>query len=84
MKKFKKFLKSKGGILSILGTILLLLLAGFLIIVGVVYSNYGGNWGIIPELLTSNFAIAMYVILGLVIFFLLYIAFIFARNEEIE
>ena len=43
MKKFKKFIKSKGGIFAIIGTLLLLLLAGFLILLGVIYGTYNGN-----------------------------------------
>lgn len=84
MNKFKKFITSKGGIYAIIGTISLLLLAGFLIIVGVIYGTYGGNWGKITELLTSKFAIGVYVILGLVLFFTIYITILFDRNKEIK
>jgi uncharacterized BrkB/YihY/UPF0761 family membrane protein len=84
MKKLKKFISSKGGIYAIIGTISLLIIASFLIIVGVIYGTYGGNWGKIGEVLSSKFAIGVYVIIGLVIFFLIYIAIIFKRNEEIK
>ena len=84
MKKLKKFFNSKGGIYAVIGTISLLLLGGFLIIVGVIYGTYGGNWGVIGELLTSQFAIGVYVILGLVIFFLIYISIIMNRKKEIK
>lgn len=84
MKKLKKFLSNKGGILAVIGTISLLLLGGFLIIVGVIYGTYGGNWGVIGELLTSEFAIGVYVIIGLVIFSLIYISVIFGRKKEIK
>ena len=47
MKKLKQFIQTKGGIWVVLGTILLLALAGFLILVGVIYGNYGGNWNVI-------------------------------------
>ena len=84
MKKFKKFIKSKGGIFAIIGTLLLLLLAGFLILLGVIYGTYNGNWSVIGEVLTSKFAIAVYVILALVFFFIIYITIIMNRNEEIK
>ena len=84
MKKFKKFIKSKGGIFAIIGTLLLLLLAGFLILLGVIYGSYNGNWSVIGEVLTSNFAIAVYVVIALVFFFIIYITIIMNRNEEIK
>lgn len=84
MKQFKKFITSKGGIWAILGTLLLLLLAGFLILVGVIYGTYGGNWGVIVEVLTSQFAIGVYVIMGVTFFFIIYITLMINRNKEIK
>lgn len=84
MKQFKKFITSKGGIFAILGTILLLLLAGALILVGVIYGTYNGNWSVIGQVLTSKFAIGIYVIMGLVLFFMIYITIIFNRKKEIK
>ena len=84
MKKFKRFITSKGGFVAIFGTIILLALAGFFILLGVIYGNYCGNWGVIGEVLTSKFAIGVYVIMGLVLFFIIYISFIFDRNKEIK
>lgn len=83
MKQFKKFITLKGGIFAIISTILLLLLAGFLVLVGVIYGTYNGNWNVIGEVLTSKFAIGVYVIMGLVLFFIIYITIIFNRNKEI-
>ena len=84
MKKLKKFISSKGGIFAIIGTISLLLLAGFLIVIGEIYGRYGGNWGVIGQILTSPFAIGVYVIMGLVMFFVIYLTVIFDRNKEIK
>ena len=84
MKKIRKFITSKGGILAVLGTLLLLLLGGFLILIGVIYGTYGGNWGVIGEVLTSQFAIGVYVIMGLTFFFIIYITLIMNRNKEIK
>ena len=84
MKQFKKFITSKGGIFAILGTILLLLLAGGLILVGVIYGTYNGDWSVISQVLTSKFAIGVYVIMGLVLFFMIYITIIFNRKKEIK
>ena len=84
MKKFRKFITSKGGIVAIISTLSLLLLAGFLILRGVIYGTYGGNWGKVSEVLTSKFAIGVYVIMGLVLFFIIYLTILFDRNKEIK
>ena len=84
MKKYKKFIAKKGGIFAILGTILLLLSAGFLILLGVIYGTYNGNWSVVGEVLTSKFAIGVYVIMALVLFFIIYITIIFNRKKEIK
>lgn len=83
-KKIRSFIQSKGGIWALIGTISLLLLAAFLIIVGVVYSDYNGDWSKIVDVLTSNFATTVYVVFGLVILALIYIYIIFKRKEEIK
>ena len=83
-KKILKFIKSKGGIWALLGTISLLLVAAFLIVIGVIYSDYNGDWSMIEKVLTSDFAITTYVVLGLVIFALIYIYVIFKRKEELK
>ena len=82
-KKLKKFLNSKGGLIAIISTIALIIVAGFLIIIGVIYGTYNGNWGKIGEVMSSDFAITCYIIFGLIILFLLYVAIIFRRNKEI-
>ena len=84
MKKLKKFIEKKGGLLALFTGIGLVLLASFLIVVGVIYGTYGGNWGILGELLKSDFAVAVYVIIGLTIFALFYITIIGGRNKEIK
>lgn len=84
MKELKKFITKKGGIYAILGTILLLLLAGFFIVLGVIYGSYNGDWSVIGQVLTSKFAIGVYVIMALVLFFIIYITIIFNRKKEIK
>ena len=84
MKKFRKFLRSKGGILAVLGTLFLMLIASFFIILGVIYGTYNGNWGKIPEVLSSDFAISVYIIIGLTLFLLIYVVIITGRNKEIK
>ena len=83
-RKLTKFINSKGGIWALLGTISLLLLSAFLIVVGVIYADYRGDWSKISEVLTSNFATTTYVVLGLVILALVYIYIIFKRKEELK
>ena len=84
MKELKDFIRKKGGLYAVLTALLLIALAGFLVLVGVIYGTYGGNWGVIGEVLTSKFAIGVYVIMGLVLFFIIYITVIFNRNKEIK
>ena len=84
MKKINKFIRSKGGLYTVIGTLALILVAGFLILVGVIYSQHNGDWSYIGEVLSSQFAIGVYVIIGLVIFALIYITIIQSRNEEIK
>ena len=84
MKKFKKFLLSKGGILVLLGTLGLILLATFLIIIGFVYTTYGGDWGKLGAFFKSDFAISIYVISGVIALLLFYISFILNRNKDIK
>lgn len=69
MKKIKKFIASKGGLLSIIGVIATIILAFFFIILGNVYSKYNGDWSYVVELLTNDFAISVYIVLALFIFF---------------
>ena len=83
-KQIRKFIQSKGGIWALLGFIGMLLIAAFLIIVGVIYADYGGNWNKIPQVLSSNTAITVYVVFGLVILALIYIYVIFKRKEDIK
>lgn len=83
-KKILKFIKSKGGIWALLGTISLLLLSAFLIVVGVIYADYGGNWNKISEVLSSDFAITVYVVFGLVVLALIYLYVIIKRKEELK
>lgn len=83
-KKIKSFINKKGGLVEFLTFVGLVLLASFLIIIGVIYGTYGGDWNKIPELLSSDFAIAVYVIIGLTIFALFYITVISGRNKEIK
>ena len=83
-RKLEKFINPKGGIWALVGTISLLLLAAFLVVVGVIYADYGGDWSKIGKVLTSNFATTTYVVLGLVILALVYIYIIFKRKEELK
>ena len=84
MKKLKKFIQDKGGWKLFLIYLALILVALFFIVLGCVYAYYDGNWGRIPEMLSSDFAISVYIIVGIVIFALFYITVIFGRNKEIK
>lgn len=84
MFNLKKFIREKGGLKVFFISLALILVACFFIILGVVYTNFGGDWSKIPQILSSDFAIAIYIILGLIIFALFYITIIFGRNKEIK
>lgn len=83
-KEIKDFLHKKGGLWAFLISVGLVLTALFLILVGCIYAYWGGDWGKIPEMLTTDFAIACYVIAGLTIFALFYVTIIMNRNKEIK
>lgn len=83
-KKIRKFIQSKGGFWALLGFIATLLLAAFLIIVGVIYADYGGNWSKIPQVLSCDTAITVYVVFGLLILALIYLYVIIKRKEDIR
>ena len=83
MKQFKKWISSKGGIITILTTITLIIIALISIIIGYVYTDLGGNWNRLGEMFASDYAISIYIILGLVVLAVIYIAIMFKRNEEI-
>ena len=83
MKKLKKFISGKGGIIAIITTFALILLALFLMVIGLIYSDYDGDWSKIPAVLGSNYAITIYVVAGLVIVAFLYIYILCKRKEDI-
>ena len=84
MKKVKKWITSKGGIITILTTLGLILVASFSIVLGVIYTTYQGDWSKLGELLTSEFAISVYIIIGLTIGALIMALVMFDRTKEIE
>ena len=82
-KKFRKFVKSKGGLATLISVIALLFIALFLIVIGMIYSDYGGDWSRIPEFLGSNIAVTVYVVVGLVVIALISIFILIKRKEDI-
>lgn len=84
MKKLKKWVSSKGGIATILITLSLVLVASFCIIVGVIYAYYNGDWSKLGELLSSEFAISIYIIIGLTVGTLVMALVLFNRTKEVE
>lgn len=83
MKKLKKFINSKGGLKVIIVSLALVLVALFCIIVGIVYGDFGGDWSRIVWLLTNDFAIAIYIIVGLIVLLLISLIIIINRKKEI-
>ena len=82
-KKFKKFVSSKGGLATLISVIAAIFVALFLIVIGMIYSDYDGDWSKIPEFLGSNLMVTIYVIGGFIIIVLIYIYILFKRKEDI-
>ena len=84
MKKFKKWLHSKGGIITICTTIALVVIALICIMVGYVYQTLNGDWSLLWEKFTNRFAITVYILLGVGAIFGIYIYFLVKRHKEIK
>ena len=82
-KKFKRFINGKGGLATLISLIASIFVALFLILIGMIYSDYDGDWSKIPEFLGSNLMITIYVIGGFIIIVLIYIYVLFKRKEDI-
>ena len=80
MKKLRKFLKTKGGLGAVIGTISFILIIPFALFLGWGISNKW-NWTLLASYFTNEVAITCYVIGGLVIV-LLVIALLNARLKE--
>ena len=83
MKKFKKWLNTKGGLYTLIATMLLVVVALFCVMIGYVYSDLAGNWNRLGEMFTNPFATTIYVVGALILLALLFISILFKRNEEI-
>lgn len=84
MKKIRDFIRKKGGVKVFLISVALIVVALALILVGCIYAYWGGEWDKIPQMLTSDFAISVYVISGVVILLLFYVTIIANRDKEIK
>ena len=82
-KKFKRFVRSKGGLATLISLISAIILALFLMLIGIIYSDYNGDWSKIPEFLGSRLMVTFYVVGGLIIVVLVYIYVLFKRKEDI-
>ena len=82
-KKLKKFINSKGGLATLISVICSIILALFLMLIGIIYSDYNGDWSKIPEFLGSNLMVTIYIVGGLIIIALIYIYVLFKRKEDI-
>lgn len=82
-KKFKRFVRSKGGLATLISLISAVILALFLMLIGMIYSDYDGDWSKIPEFLGSKLMVTFYVVGGLIIVVLIYIYVLFKRKEDI-
>lgn len=79
MKKIRKFLKSKGGLVAVIGTIAFILIIPIALLIGWGISNKW-NWVLLASYFSNEIAITCYVIAGLVIIFLI----IFTINSRLK
>ena len=79
MKKIKKFLKTKGGLGAVIGTIAFILIIPVALLLGWGISN-NWNWEILLGYFTNEIAITCYVIAGLIIVLLT----IFTLNARLK
>ena len=82
MKKIRKFLRTKGGLGAIIGTIAFILLIPISLLIGWGISNKW-NWSILLGYFTNEIAITCYVVAGLVIIFLIIITLNARLKEDI-
>lgn len=81
-RKIKKFLSSKGGIAVIISTVSLCVIALTAMTFGYVYSDLNGDWSRLGELFFADWMIGIYVIMGLLVFLLIYALVLLNRKEE--
>ena len=79
MKKIKKFLRTKGGLGAIIGTIAFILLIPVALLLSWGISN-NWNWNILVGYFTNEIAITCYIIGGLIIILLI----IFTLNARLK
>lgn len=82
MKKIRKFLKTKGGLGAVIGTIAFILIIPLALLIGWGISN-NWNWNILIGYFTNEIAITCYIIGGLVIIFLIIITLNSRLKEDI-
>lgn len=82
MKKIKKFLRTKGGLGAVIGTIAFILIIPVALLLGWGISN-NWNWAILLGYFTNEIAITCYVVAGLVIIFLIIITLNSRLKEDI-
>ena len=79
MKKIRKFLKTKGGLGAVIGTIAFILLIPVALLLSWGISNKW-NWELLASYFTNEIAITCYVIGGLIIVLLV----IFTLNSRLK
>lgn len=82
MRRFKKWIASKGGIATISVSIALVIIALVFITIGYVYLYLDGEWARVGEVFTSKTAITLYIIAGLIAFGLINLLFIALQHRE--
>lgn len=81
-KKIKKFLHSKGGLVAVISTASLCIIALLSMMIGYVYSDLDGEWSRLGELFFSDYMIGVYIIVGVLAFLLVYLLILLHRKEE--
>lgn len=82
MKKIRKFLKSKGGLIAVISTIAFILIIPIALLLGWGIAN-NWNWVLLASYFSNEIAITCYIIGGLVIFALIIITLNARLREDI-
>jgi len=81
-KKIKKFLHTKGGLAVVISTASLCIVGFLAIIIGYVYSDLGGDWGRLGELLGADWMVAIYILILVILFFCIVALVLIRRRSE--
>ena len=81
-KKIKNFLSSKGGLAAVISVASLCVVGFLAIIIGYVYSDLGGDWSRLGELLGADWMVSIYILVAVILFFCIVALILINRRNE--